>query len=221
MKIGENFIDTLNFLLSETNFDEEFFIIYDKETDKLLPYIPSNIDKKESLLFLAASINLEDKNKYYVIHSTEFPKELFDKVKFVYHIVDEVTEQSIEEDNESSEPVLNLEQFFTLLKDEFNLNENQLKMLSDEAGYYTDGDTNILKYYEYLEAIDYDTEEDDYEFSVFQECIVNILLRSSEYNDQINLAMIKHIKENSEFIEDIINKRLKKLKKLLSTNKTN
>ena len=214
MKEYVDFIDALNFILYETDFNKEFFIVYDKKLKRLLPYYPSeDDDKAESLALRAVIINLKDENKYYVIHSSEFPKELFDKVKFVYHIVDEVTEQSIEEDNESSEPVLNLEQFFTLLKDEFNLNENQLKMLSDEAGYYTDSDTNILKYYEYLEAIDYDTEEDDYEFSVFQECIANILLRSPEFNNQINLAMIKHVKENSELIENTINKRLTKLKK--------
>lgn len=75
-----DFIDSLCIILAESNFTKEFFIVYDKNLKRILPYYPpDSSDKSESLVLQAVSIHLKDKNKYYVIHSSEFPMPLLDK----------------------------------------------------------------------------------------------------------------------------------------------
>ena len=212
MKIGENFIDTLNFLLSETNFTEEFFIIYDKETDKLLPYILTDKDKNESLLFLAASINLEDKNKYYVIHSTEFPIPILNMYGYVRYIVRKAVSYSEDRHNENA---LNLNKFFFTLKNKLNLNERQMAELYETAKYYTDD--NILTYDKYISTFDDNRISDfDMEYLEFQEDIF-IAVKQLRAEEEIKLAMIKNIKENRGLIENVVKERLRKIEKISQT----
>lgn len=242
MKSNTDFIDSLIFVLFENNNSvKDFFIVYDKKLKKILPYVLPEEDQKENLAFQASSINLRDKNKYFVMHSSELPKDLFDKREFVYHVIEEATIQSVDNDTETREPFLDLDNFFEILKDEFRLNEKQLEKIYDAAQYYTDvnilyDSNNIITYEDYLEAIEYQTDKEFDEFIKFQEDVAEAILDMAEdpsikslnkisnsvyqtMNDNIKLAMIEHIKKNNNLIENLINDRIKKVISLLEQNK--
>lgn len=214
-----DFTDTLSFIISENNFDKDFFIIYDKKINKVLPYIPTDEEQKKSLLFQASSINIKDKNKYYVAHRSELPKELFYKEDFISHMVREATIQSIERNSETNEDELNLEILFKILKKTFKLSENQVETLYELSKNYTDN--NILNYDDYLSAFDYKVDEDDDEFKKFQENIVYSFFRFGSYyniknvEENVRLAMIEQINSNKELIKNIINRKLDDVLKLI------
>lgn len=215
MKINIDFIDSLCFVLSQNNFDKDFFIIYDKKLKKIGPYIPADEGEQESFIFQAISINLRDKNKHCIIHSSEFPRELFDKTEFVYQVIRKATHQSMEENVEENEVFLNLNKFFEILKQKLKLNKNQMSELYEAAKYYDeDGILTFNRYATILE--NYDIEFDD-EFLEFQEDIFDAT-KHLKADNEFNLAMVENIKENKNLIEDIINKRLDKINNLLNNN---
>ena len=215
MKNNTNFSDALKFILSENSF-HDFFIVYDKKLKKIIPYIPPEEDQKESLFFQIASINIRDKNKYFVLHSTEFPSHLFDKRDFITHTVNnaiiESTERNFEKQGENLEfleDVVNLNKFFEYLSKNLKLNKAQIERLTEIAGYYTD--SYILE-----PDDDFGEDEEDSRFSKFEDEI-NIAINLPEFNAdaEIKLAMIEHINDNMKLIEDMINKSAEKIIKLI------
>lgn len=222
MKIDTNFIDGLCFILSETNFNKDFLIIYDKKLNKIIPYLPTKEEQYKSEYFQVASINAKDKNKFYVLHRRELPAELFYKEYFISSVVRKATLQTIERNPKTDKDELNLENFFKILQEKFKLNKDQMEALYERGKDYTNN--NILDYDKYLATFDYQIDKNDNEFKKFQNSIVYFLFRSSSHpiikNMDINirLAMVENINNNKKLIEDIINEKLKDTLKLIELN---
>lgn len=202
MKINTDFIDSLIFVLIENNL-KEFFIVCDTKLEKLVPYIPTEDTKVDSLAFQAVSIHLRDKNKHYIIHSSEFPAHLFNKNEFVSYVLNQAISKSKETYEETGQEILNLNKFFNILETKLKLSKDQINRL----------------YYE-LELRNCDDNYNDFDegYLKFKNDIFNSILNSG-VEEELKLAMIEHLKENKELIKKTIDERLDKILSLLDKNK--
>lgn len=220
-----DFMDALNFILSETNFDKEFFIVYDRKLKKVLPYIyteeedqnKSNTNPK-NLYFQISFINIKDKNKYYLIHSSELSKDLFNKEAFISKTITNITKQCLKENENTSGVELNIINFFEKLKTAFNLTEHQIKEIYSTSEVY-----ELFDYHPYDDIKDgeyilFQEGYPDYIDSEFlelqdevKENILFLLKHDKSVENSIRISMINELNKNKNIIEDEINQRLSKL----------
>ena len=214
----EYFINTLIFILSEKDFNQDFFIVYDKKLEKILPYIPPGEDRRNGLYFQIAAMNLKDKDNYFLFHSSEFPDYYFNMDSFVTHILLSAVSESKEEEPVTGEYFLNLEKFFTILKDTFRFNDDQMHELQKIPAYYEVVEHESGEKRIYVE--DYSQDHSDNNFFDFQDEIGEAIMLLSKHNnilkDVIKKAMIDNINMNKGYIEDRLNERLSAVLKIIN-----
>lgn len=224
MKSDINFMDALNFILSENNFNTEFFIIYDKKLKKVMPYIYTDENQNEnnknpkSLYFQISSINLKDKNKYYLLHSSELPAQFFNKELFIRHTIHMVTNQCLERNKNSRELGLNLTMLLKELQKVFNLTEEHMKdiyessEILDSYSYET-----IMKGKYVLFPNDSQGDRDSIEQYIIElkdkieDNMILLARYDSNVDTNVRRSMINELNKNKDFIENKINQNLNNL----------
>ena len=211
-------IDVLSFILNEHNFNQDFFIVYNKKLNKILPYIPNEEERNNSLLFLVGAINVKNKDEYFLLYSREFPEFMFDKEKFVAQMIDYAAEQSIERDDDCNGSYLDVDKFLTLLNEMLHFNNNQIIELQKQAEYFYTYEDDVNEKRIYL--ADYLHDYDDEEFLEFQdeigEAIMMLSKQCNSLRDTIKKAMIDNINMNKGYIEDRLNERLSAVLKIIN-----
>jgi hypothetical protein len=210
--------DTLNFILDESDFNRDFFFVYNKKLNKILPYISPEEDRKLPPYLQIATINLRDKDNYFLFYSTEFPDYYFNMDSFVTHILLSAVNQSKEEEPVTGEYFLNLEKFFTILKDTFRFNDDQMHELQKIPAYYEVVEHESGEKRIYVE--DYSQDHSDNNFFDFQdeigEAIMMLSKQCNSLRDTIKKAMIDNINMNKGYIEDRLNERLSAVLKIIN-----